>query len=357
MFGGGTAPAAPTAAPAGTPLFGGPATAPAPGAAATPLFGGSAPPTSSTPAAATTTLFGGGGGGAAAPAATPAAATGTLSFGGPATASSTPAKTTPLFGGAATTSTPLFGGAAPATSAPAATPLFGGATTSGLAATGTIPAPGAAAALAASALAPAAPASAAPPAAPAPAAPSEVRGKTVEEIVNQWNRELEYRSRAFVTSAKALAECDRIVLQNRSTLFKLEDDIGSITTSQDSLNRQLEVLEMHQRQVNDALRAMEQEAERVFAEERSMCDAGDPALERDSLYEMAEEVGAQLAHMSDDLREAVTLVNARVDEHHSNLSEPVAAIVSTLNNQMRALSWIEKQTAELKSNMDVLLNG
>ena len=348
MFGGGTAPAAPTAAPAGTPLFGGPATAPAAGAAATPLFGGPAPPTSSTPAAATTTLFGGGG--SAAPAAAPAAATGTLSFGGPATASSAPAKTKPLFGGAATTSAPLFGGAAPATSAPAAPPLFGGATTSGPAATGATPAPGAAAA-------PAAPAPAAPRAAPAPAAPSEVRGKTVEEIVNQWNRELEYRSRAFVTSAKALAECDRIVLQNRSTLFKLEEDIGSITTSQDSLNRQLEVLEMHQRQVNDALRAMEQEAERVFAEERSMCDAGDPALERDSLYEMAEEVGAQLAHMSDDLREAVTLVNARVDEHHSNLSEPVAAIVSTLNNQMRALSWIEKQTAELKSNMDVLLNG
>jgi len=182
-----------------------------------------------------------------------------------------------------------------------------------------------------------------------------VEGKTVDEIVAEWGAELERRSRAFVTQARALSEGDRAVLRSRHALFRLESDIGAISSAQDSLLRQLEILEMHQKQVNDSLSAMEGEAEQAFAEERGACGAGDPALERDALYELAEGVGAQLAHMGDDLRQAVTLVNARVEEHQSGLSEPVGAVVSTLNNQMRALGWVERQTAEIKAAMDALM--
>lgn len=37
-------------------------------------------------------------------------------------------------------------------------------------------------------------------------APSEVKGKPVDDIINEWNAELERRSRSFVKHAEALAQ-------------------------------------------------------------------------------------------------------------------------------------------------------
>lgn len=40
-------------------------------------------------------------------------------------------------------------------------------------------------------------------------APSEVKGKPVDDIINEWNAELERRSRSFVKHAEALAQVSR----------------------------------------------------------------------------------------------------------------------------------------------------
>jgi hypothetical protein len=37
-------------------------------------------------------------------------------------------------------------------------------------------------------------------------APSQVKGKPVDDIINEWNSELELRSRSFVKHAEALAQ-------------------------------------------------------------------------------------------------------------------------------------------------------
>lgn len=43
-------------------------------------------------------------------------------------------------------------------------------------------------------------------------APSEVKGKPVDDIINEWNAELERRSRSFVKHAEALAQVRPVAL-------------------------------------------------------------------------------------------------------------------------------------------------
>ena len=58
-----------------------------------------------------------------------------------------------------------------------------------------------------------------------------MQGKAVDDIINEWNAELERRSRAFVKQAEALAEWDRCILQNRHTLLDLEEQLRKVRTA------------------------------------------------------------------------------------------------------------------------------
>lgn len=60
-------------------------------------------------------------------------------------------------------------------------------------------------------------------------APSEIRGKPVDDIISEWNSELERRSRAFVRHAEALAEWDKHILRNRHALLGLEQQLKQVT--------------------------------------------------------------------------------------------------------------------------------
>ncbi|KAJ4829733.1 hypothetical protein Tsubulata_020743 [Turnera subulata] len=57
----------------------------------------------------------------------------------------------------------------------------------------------------------------------APKLPSEITtGKTVEEVIKEWNAELQERSGEFRKQAAAIAEWDKRILQNRDVLLRLE---------------------------------------------------------------------------------------------------------------------------------------
>ena len=55
-----------------------------------------------------------------------------------------------------------------------------------------------------------------------------LQGKVVDEIINEWNAELERRSRAFVKQAEALAQWDLHILSNRHTLLELEEQLRKV---------------------------------------------------------------------------------------------------------------------------------
>jgi hypothetical protein len=61
--------------------------------------------------------------------------------------------------------------------------------------------------------------------------PSGIKGKNVEEIINEWTSELETLSRAFLKHAGELAEWDRHILVTRHSLLDLEDELKKVRSS------------------------------------------------------------------------------------------------------------------------------
>ncbi len=94
--------------------------------------------------------------------------------------------------------------------------------------------------------------------------PTPTQGKTIDDIINDWSAELENRSRLFVKQSQRLAHWDREVLRNRHTLLELEEALRKVSLGQESLDMKLSLLETHQKEVHDALLAMEGEADKMF---------------------------------------------------------------------------------------------
>ena len=63
--------------------------------------------------------------------------------------------------------------------------------------------------------------------------------------------------------------------------------IAKVVESQHSLERQLELIETHQQQVEKDLQSMEEESERIYKEERPSIIEDEAASVRDLMYEHA----------------------------------------------------------------------
>ena len=189
--------------------------------------------------------------------------------------------------------------------------------------------------------------------------------RTVEEVINEWHRELQTDSKAFTQHANTIASWDRQLIQHRSFLLKLEADLGVVLASQDALERQLEILQVHQKQVDDVLEQVKGDLEQNYRDSRDQSDMGDPAVQRDAMYESAEDISAKLSYMSNDLRETITEFNKASGFAGSlgvgigagaaaTASDPLSAIVGILNNQLKALTWIDQQCHDIEGRMRVV---
>lgn len=55
-----------------------------------------------------------------------------------------------------------------------------------------------------------------------------LQGKSVEDIISEWDTELVKRSRAFTEHANALADWDHIILKNRQVLLDVEEHLCQV---------------------------------------------------------------------------------------------------------------------------------
>jgi len=198
-----------------------------------------------------------------------------------------------------------------------------------------------------------------PAASQAPKLPSEIVGKSVEEIIRDWNNELQDRTVKFRKHATAIAEWDKRILQNRNVLIKLEAEVAKVVETQTSLERQLELIETHQREVDNALQGMEEEAERIFQDERALLRGDEAASARDTMYEQAEVVEHELQHMTEQVKSIIQTMNATQggELQASDSMTPFDVAVRILDNQLRSLMWIDEKVNEFSGRIQRLPNN
>ncbi|KAG8391570.1 hypothetical protein BUALT_Bualt01G0201300 [Buddleja alternifolia] len=186
-----------------------------------------------------------------------------------------------------------------------------------------------------------------------PKLPSEITGRTVEEIIKEWNAELQERTGKFRKQANAIAEWDRRIMQNRDILLRLESEVAKVVETQGSLERQLELIETHQDEVDKALRSMEEEAERIYREERGMLLDDEVASTRDAMYEQAELIERELEQMTEQIKSIINTLNANQggELEATDGMTPLDVVVRILNNQLSSLMWIDEKAEEFSSRI------
>ncbi|CAK7347822.1 unnamed protein product [Dovyalis caffra] len=192
----------------------------------------------------------------------------------------------------------------------------------------------------------------------APKLPSEVTGKTVEEIIKEWNAELQERTGKFRKQATAIAEWDKRILQNRDVLLRLEIEVAKVVETQANLERQLELIETHQQEVDKALQSMEQEAERIYKDERELLLDDEAASTRDAMYEQAEFTERELEQMTEQIKSVIQTLNANQGGELDAIDgmTPLDMVVKILNNQLSSLMWIDEKAEEFSSRIQKLAN-
>ncbi|KAK2413873.1 nuclear pore complex protein NUP62 [Trifolium repens] len=193
---------------------------------------------------------------------------------------------------------------------------------------------------------------------PTPKLPSEITGKTVEEIIKEWNAELQERTGKFRKQANAIAEWDRRILQNRDVLLRLEIEVAKVVETQSNLERQLELIETHQQEVDKALQSVEEEAERIYKDERGLLLDDEAASTRDAMYEQSELIERELEQMTEQIKSIIHSLNSNQggEVEAPDGMTPLDAVVRILNNQLTSLMWIDEKAEEFSSRIQKLAN-
>ncbi|KAJ0582459.1 putative nucleoporin, NSP1-like, nucleoporin NSP1/NUP62 [Helianthus annuus] len=144
----------------------------------------------------------------------------------------------------------------------------------------------------------------------APKIPSEITGKTVEEIIKEWNVELQEQTSKFRKLANAIAEWDKRILNNRDVLLKLEAEVAKVVETQSNLERQLELIETHQEEADKSLRSVEEEAERIYKDEHGLLLDDEAASTRDTMYEQADFIEREMEQMTEQIKSVIQKLNA-----------------------------------------------
>ncbi|KAM1019028.1 hypothetical protein ACFX13_041177 [Malus domestica] len=192
----------------------------------------------------------------------------------------------------------------------------------------------------------------------APKLPSEITGKTVEEIIKEWNAELQERTGKFRKQANAIADWDKRILHNRDVLLRLEIEVAKVVETQANLERQLELIETHQQEVDKALQSMEEEAERIYKDERGLLRDDEAASTRDAIYEQAEFVERELEQVTEQIKSIIQTLNANQggELDTNDGMAPLDVVVRILNNQLSSLMWIDEKAEEFSSRIQKLAN-
>mmetsp|Transcript_7403 Transcript_7403/g.32686 ORF Transcript_7403/g.32686 Transcript_7403/m.32686 type:complete len:195 (+) Transcript_7403:284-868(+) len=144
--------------------------------------------------------------------------------------------------------------------------------------------------------------------------PSEIQAKSVGEVVISWNTELQERIDIFKGRVNGLARWDRHILNCRLNLLKLQVELGKASSSQDRLERQLDILQTQQIEIMESITALESEVQRLkrMTSASSYATNGELFNAQELVFSLAEAASARLGRLGDII--ACTIVGAKGNE-------------------------------------------
>ncbi|KAG8936159.1 FG-nucleoporin nsp1 [Tulasnella sp. 418] len=206
--------------------------------------------------------------------------------------------------------------------------------------------------------------------------PSVLKGKTIEDIINGWNTDLEASAREFSRYANEVSAWDRTLIDNGNQIANLYASVLAAEKSQNDIEQSLTHIEEQQKQLSDALDGYER-ASNDFFEGQGIrgLDIGPADTEREKSYNLAATLNSQLDDLARSLSTMIEEVNSvtapsgsgtsakAVDNLAVNPSngqdsagadDPMSQIQTILNSHLDSLSWINDSVHEMETKMNEL---
>nr|XP_027106506.1 nuclear pore complex protein NUP62-like [Coffea arabica] len=98
---------------------------------------------------------------------------------------------------------------------------------------------------------------------------------------------------------------------------------------------------------------MEEEAERIYKDERALLLDDEAASTRDAMYEQAEFIERELEQMTEQIKGIITTLNRSQggELEATDGMSPLDVVVRILNNQLSSLMWIDEKAEEFSSRI------
>lgn len=132
--------------------------------------------------------------------------------------------------------------------------------------------------------------------------------------------------------------------------------MAKVVETQASLERQLELIETHQQEVDKALQSIEGEAERIYKDEHGLLLDDEAASTRDAMYEQAELIERELEQMTEQIKTVIQTLNSSQGGELDTIDgmTPLDVVARILNNQLSSLMWVDEKAEEFSSRIQKL---
>lgn len=183
--------------------------------------------------------------------------------------------------------------------------------------------------------------------------PSNLKNKTLEEIINCWNDELETLVSSFEKQAVEVAQWDKKIVHNGEQIIALNDRVTKLETFQKEIDQSLSYVVAQQSELEGLLDGIDKElpglVQAATGGKQSALD-----IEREHMYESTENVQRQVIDVANQLSRMIYEINTAATEPTvvpgtEGEGQPLVEIAQVLNAHLDALQWIDHKVEELKN--------
>ncbi|XP_030615351.1 nucleoporin-62 C-terminal-like protein [Delphinapterus leucas] len=165
-------------------------------------------------------------------------------------------------------------------------------------------------------------------------------------LVNKWSLELEDQEKHFLHQVTQVNAWDYTLIENSETIIALHGEVQKVKQDQKRLEQELYFILSQQKELEDLLTPLE---ESVKDESGSVC-LQHTDEERERIYQLAEDVYAQLKRTAQDLKDIIEYLNTFGSP--ADTTGPLQQICKILNAHMDFLQWIHQTSGMLQRNVE-----
>lgn len=172
-----------------------------------------------------------------------------------------------------------------------------------------------------------------------------IKQRTIEEIIELWNSDLELHVAAFHEQCAVVQQWDMQLTNNLQHVVELQQQCNNIQSAQNKLCRILDNIKTNQIDLLNMLNQLESKTD-------SMQRTGttNDEINRSNTYELAEDVDSELTVLTNNLNNTIQSINT-IQQKQYKSNNPVVQIIKILHTHTQTLQWLDQTSTALEQKL------